>query len=38
MSGWWSKKVAQRRNRGFLNAAMAAAALVSTADDDVRLS
>lgn len=34
----WSRKVAQLRNRSFLDAAMAAAALVSSADDDVRLS
>jgi len=34
----WTRKAAQRRNRPFLEAAMAAAALVSMADDDVRLS
>ncbi len=34
----WSSKVARLRNRSFLDAAMAAAALVSAADDDVRLS
>ena len=34
----WSTKVQQIRGRRFLDAAMAAAALVSTADEDVRLS
>ena len=34
----WSSKVQQIRGRRFLDAAMAAAALVSTADEDVRLS
>jgi tellurite resistance protein len=34
----WSTKVQQIRGRRFLDAAMAAAALVSTADQDVRLS
>jgi len=34
----WDRRVAKRRHRPFLEAAMAAAALVSTADDDVRLS
>jgi tellurite resistance protein len=34
----WSRRLGQHRNRPFLEAAMAAAALVSTADDDVRLS
>lgn len=35
---YWSNKIQQLRGRGFLDAAMAAAALVSTADEDVRLS
>jgi len=34
----WSRKIQQLRQRAFLEAAMAAAALVSTADEDVRLS
>jgi tellurite resistance protein len=34
----WSQKVGQLRNRAFLDAAMAAAALVSGADAQVRLS
>ena len=34
----WARKVARRRNRPFLEASMAAAALVSMADEDVRLS
>jgi len=34
----WSQKVGQLRNRAFLDAAMAAAALVSAADAQVRLS
>ncbi len=34
----WSTKVQRIRGRRFLDAAMAAAALVSTADEDVRLS
>ena len=34
----WSTKVQRLRGRRFLDAAMAAAALVSTADKDVRLS
>jgi len=34
----WSQQVQRLRNRGFLDAAMAAAALVATADDEVRLS
>ncbi len=34
----WSDKVQQHRSRRFLDAAMAAAALVSSADSDVRLS
>jgi tellurite resistance protein len=34
----WTRKAAKRRNRPFLEASMAAAALVSMADDDVRLS
>jgi tellurite resistance protein TerB len=34
----WSQKIQQLRNRSFLETAMAAAALVSTADEDVRLS
>jgi tellurite resistance protein len=34
----WSTRVQQIRGRRFLDAAMAAAALVSTADKDVRLS
>ena len=34
----WSEKVQRLRNRKFLDAAMAAAALVSAADEDVRLS
>ncbi len=34
----WSKKVQRLRGRGFLDSAMAAAALVATADRDVRLS
>jgi tellurite resistance protein len=35
---YWSNKIQRLRGRGFLDAAMAAAALVSTADEDVRLS
>jgi tellurite resistance protein len=34
----WSRRVAKRRERPFLEAAMAAAALVSMADEEVRLS
>jgi len=34
----WTRKAARRRNRTFLDAAMAAAALVATADEEVRLS
>ena len=34
----WARKLAKRRNRSFLEASMAAAALVSMADEDVRLS
>ena len=34
----WTRRVAMRRQRPFLEAAMAAAALVSMADDEVRLS
>lgn len=34
----WSDQVQRLKNRKFLDAAMAAAALVSAADDDVRLS
>lgn len=34
----WSDQVQRLRNRRFLDASMAAAALVSTADEDVRLS
>ena len=34
----WSRKIQQLRGRAFLETAMAAAALVSTADEDVRLS
>ncbi|MDJ0869684.1 MAG: TerB family tellurite resistance protein [Myxococcota bacterium] len=35
---WLSQRVEQLRNRSFLQASMAAAALVATADEDVRLS
>ena len=38
MVQWWSQRLRQLRNRTFLRAAMAAGALVSTADHDVRLS
>ena len=34
----WSRRDAMRRHRPFLEAVMAAAALVSMADDEVRLS
>lgn len=34
----WNRRVARRHQRPFLESAMAAAALVSMADDDVRLS
>jgi tellurite resistance protein len=35
---YWTNQIQRLRGRGFLDAAMAAAALVSTADEDVRLS
>ena len=38
MGNWWSQSLARLRNRTFLRAAMAAGALVSTADHRVRLS